>query len=81
MDLSPGTTLSHYRIVSAIGRGGMGEVISVPTFVGSGITAENIMKFSKAGGLIVGSSIKQDGHWANPIDLERTRAVVRAFNA
>jgi membrane complex biogenesis BtpA family protein len=55
--------------------------VSVPTLVGSGITAENIMKFSKAGGLIVGSSIKKDGHWANPIDLERTRAVVRAFNA
>lgn len=26
MDLSPGITLSHYRIVSRIGRGGMGEV-------------------------------------------------------
>ena len=26
MDLSPDTTLSHYRIVSRIGRGGMGEV-------------------------------------------------------
>jgi membrane complex biogenesis BtpA family protein len=55
--------------------------VSVPTFVGSGITAENLSKFSKAEGLIVGSSIKHDGHWANPIDLERTRAVVRAFNA
>jgi len=55
--------------------------VSVPTLVGSGITAENISKFSKADGLIVGSSIKKDGHWANAIDLERTRAVVRAFNA
>jgi serine/threonine protein kinase len=26
MDLSPGTMLSHYRIISRIGRGGMGEV-------------------------------------------------------
>jgi membrane complex biogenesis BtpA family protein len=55
--------------------------VAVPTFVGSGITAENISKFSKAEGLIVGSSIKRGGHWANPIDLESTRAVVRAFNA
>jgi membrane complex biogenesis BtpA family protein len=54
--------------------------VSVPTLVGSGITAENINEFSKADGLIVGSSIKKDGHWANPIDPERTRAVVRAFN-
>jgi predicted TIM-barrel enzyme len=55
--------------------------LSVPTLVGSGITAENIGKFSQADGLIVGSSIKKDGPWANPIDLERTRAVVRAFKA
>ena len=26
MDLSPGITLSHYRIISRIGPGGMGEV-------------------------------------------------------
>ena len=26
MDLSPGIMLSHYRIISRIGRGGMGEV-------------------------------------------------------
>lgn len=55
--------------------------VSVPTFVGSGITAESIGKFSEADGLIVGSSIKKDGLWANPIDLERTRAVVRAFES
>jgi hypothetical protein len=55
--------------------------VAVPTFVGSGITAENVSKYAKADGLIVGSSIKKDGHWANPIDLERTRAVVKAFNA
>lgn len=54
--------------------------VSVPTLVGSGITAENISEFSQADGLIVGSSIKKDGHWTNKIDLERTRAVVKAFN-
>ena len=54
--------------------------VSVPTLVGSGITGTNINDFSDADALIVGSFIKKDGHWSNPIDLERTRTLVRAFN-
>lgn len=53
--------------------------VTVPTLVGSGITAENIATFSNADAFIVGSSIKQDGRWMNPIDLERTHALVKAF--
>lgn len=56
------------------------DAVSVPTLVGSGITAENIGLFSKADAFIVGSSIKKGGLWSNPIDLERTRALVRAFS-
>jgi len=55
------------------------EVVSVPTLVGSGITAENIGTFSSADAFIVGSSIKQGGIWSNPIDVERTRRLVRVF--
>ena len=55
------------------------DAVSVPTLVGSGVTAENIGHFSKADALIVGSSIKKEGLWSNAIDLERTRAVVQAF--
>src|SRR5262244_1263100 len=44
------------------------EAVSVPTLVGSGVTAENINTFSKADAFIVGSSIKKDGLWSNPID-------------
>jgi membrane complex biogenesis BtpA family protein len=57
------------------------EAVNVPTLVGSGITAENIGQFSSADALIVGSSIKKDGSWMNPIDEERTRALVRAFQS
>lgn len=57
------------------------KAVSVPTLVGSGITAENIDTFSDADAFIVGSAIKQDGLWSNPIDPERTRALVRAFQA
>ena len=53
--------------------------VSVPTIVGSGITAENIHEYQNADALIVGSSIKQNGLWMNPIDSERAKTLVRAF--
>ena len=57
----------------------VGSAVSVPTLVGSGVTAENIYDYHSADALIVGSSIKQDGLWMNPIDIDRARALVRAF--
>lgn len=57
----------------------VGAAVSVPTLVGSGITIENIRDYEIADALIVGSSIKQDGVWMNPIDMGRARALVRAF--
>jgi len=53
--------------------------VSVPTLVGSGITADNINEFAAADAFIVGSSIKKDGLWFNPMDPNRTRALVEAF--
>jgi len=55
--------------------------VSVPTLVGSGITADNINQFASADAFIVGSSIKKDGRWWNQMDVERTRALVKAFQA
>ena len=57
------------------------RAVSVPTLVGSGITAENIRRFPDADAFIVGSSIKQDGLWSNPIDQRRTNELARAFKA
>ena len=59
----------------------VGDAVSVPTLVGSGITAENIQEYQNADAFIVGSSIKQDGLWMNPIDRERARALVREFES
>jgi hypothetical protein len=58
----------------------VGRAVSTPTIVGSGVTAENILHYSDADGFIVGSSIKKDGLWSNPIDGVRARALVRAFS-
>jgi predicted TIM-barrel enzyme len=47
--------------------------------IGSDITPENIGSYSSAAAFIVGSSVKQDGLWENPLDERRVLAVVRAF--
>jgi membrane complex biogenesis BtpA family protein len=57
----------------------VGRTVSVPTLVGSGITAENIRLYPDADAFIVGSSIKADGKWPNPIDRDRSRALVEEF--
>lgn len=55
------------------------RAVNVPTIVGSGITAENLPHYAEAEALIVGSWIKQDGLWSNPINPDRAHALVRAF--
>lgn len=57
------------------------EAVHIPALVGSGITPENIGKYPQADGLIVGSSVKRDGLWSNPIDAARVQAVAKAFEA
>ncbi len=57
----------------------VGRAVSVPTIVGSGITAENVHDYPDADAFIVGSSIKQGGLWSNPIDTGRARELVREF--
>jgi predicted TIM-barrel enzyme len=57
----------------------IGGAVSVATLVGSGITAQNVVDYRAADAFMVGSSVKQDGLWSNPIDADRARALVRAF--
>ena len=57
----------------------VGRAVSVPTIVGSGITTDNIAHYPEADAFIVGSSIKNDGLWSNPVDPGRARALLSAF--
>jgi membrane complex biogenesis BtpA family protein len=51
----------------------------LPIIVGSGTTRENIgAMFQHADAVIVGSSIKRDGHWTQPVDRARAKALVAA---
>jgi membrane complex biogenesis BtpA family protein len=55
--------------------------VGVPVFVGSGITPDNIATFAAADGLIVGSSVKQQGDWRLPLDATATKRLADAFHA
>lgn len=55
--------------------------VQIPTWVGSGITPDNLLQFREADGFVVGSFVKQDGHWANPLDPARVRAMAQSFRA
>lgn len=54
---------------------------SLPVWIGSGITPDNIPDYRAAHGLIVGSWMKFDGDWTQPVDPERARALVEATRA
>ena len=55
--------------------------VEIPTFVGSGVGPENLERYPHADGFIVGSSLKQGGHWANVIDRGCVKALADAFAA
>jgi uncharacterized protein len=57
------------------------QAVGVPVLVGSGITPANLQKYSTAHAFLVGSSVKQGGVWANPLDPDAVRAVADAFDA
>lgn len=54
---------------------------ALPVLVGSGLTPANLASYARAHGFVVGSSVKQGGHWANPLDPDAVRAVSAAFAA
>jgi uncharacterized protein len=53
--------------------------VGIPTLVGSGVTPVNLERYPEADGLIVGSSVKRDGWWANPVDPARANEISRNF--
>lgn len=57
---------------------GVAAAVRVPVLVGSGITAENLERYAAARGFIVGTSLKRDGDWTQPVDPARARALVTA---
>lgn len=55
------------------------KAVTIPVIIGSGIDADNIHEYLDfADAFIVGSSLKIDGNWENPVDLNRVQKLVRA---
>ena len=51
----------------------------LPVAVGSGATPESLPGLlERCDAVIVGSALKHEGHWSNPIDPDRARAFVEA---
>jgi membrane complex biogenesis BtpA family protein len=57
------------------------KATSLPVWIGSGIHPQNIGDYGTAHGLIVGSWMKVDGDWRNPVDPGRAEKLVRAMRA
>lgn len=57
------------------------SALDLPVFVGSGVTAENLGEYAEADGFIVGSSVKRNGVWSDPLDRARAVALGKAFRA
>ncbi len=48
--------------------------VDIPILIGSGITPANLSQYwDLANGFIVGSCLKEDGYWGNPVDRTRVR--------
>lgn len=55
------------------------EATHLPVLVGSGVDKDNVADIlGRTAGVIVASSLKHDGVWWNPVDIERVRAFVAA---
>jgi membrane complex biogenesis BtpA family protein len=57
------------------------KAVGVPVLVGSGITAENLARYAAADAFIVGTSLKRDGDWRQPVDPARARTLVASRDA
>ena len=53
----------------------------IPVIIGSGLSPENAADFARADAWIIGSSLKYDGFWENPLDPDRLKAMVSARNS
>ncbi len=55
---------------------------ALPVLVGSGVTAQNVnAMLEHADAVIVGSWIKEDGRWENPVDPSRAAQLVAAMKS
>jgi len=57
------------------------RAVGLPVLVGSGVSVDNVADYAEADALVVGSSLKRDGLWSNPVDPDRASALAQAFRS
>lgn len=58
------------------------EATSLPVLVGSGVTEDNVARiFSRARGVIIGSSLKRGGLWWNDVEREKVASFMQKVSA
>ena len=56
------------------------KTVKIPVLIGSGITDKNLKNYyDYANIFIVGSYIKKEGYWKNPLDEERIKCLITEF--
>jgi len=55
--------------------------VKILVAVGSGVAPTNVSDYGAADILIVGSAVKEAGHWSNPVDPGRADRLARSFEA
>ena len=73
--LETGATTDPAEVRQTVGACGL------PVWIGSGLSPDNVGDYSSAHGLVVGSWIKVEGDWTQPVDPARAAAMVRAVRA
>jgi membrane complex biogenesis BtpA family protein len=59
----------------------IGAATALPVLVGSGVTGANVVSIlERASGVIIGSSLKQDGVWWKPVEQSRVVAFIDIVN-
>ncbi len=54
------------------------KAVNIPVMIGSGITADNLKDYWRhADAFIIGSWLKEDGFWKNPLNEDRLRRIIR----
>ena len=57
------------------------RAVRLPVLVGSGVTPDNLPRYAAADAIIVGSWVKHEGSWENPLEPARAAMLAAAFRA
>lgn len=54
--------------------------VQIPVLIGSGVTLDNVEKYSDANALIIGSYFKHHGNWRNNVDYDKVMVFMDKIN-